>query len=147
MKIDEKFGIPAFLAIMAMVLAALMTSSTQYLDVTTFNLLDSGRGEQVVLDYERTIKRDFEGTWRVDLYRDDVWIATARASGLHTYRTTAVLPPKHERDLAWLTFGDPAFENLPCGRYSVAVQWFINPDSMIWRRTVEVRDDFVVTCR
>lgn len=146
MTLDEKFGIPVLLAIMAIVLASFLTSANQYMTVARFDLLDTPFGEVVPLDYEREIKRDFEGLWRVDLYRDGVWIETARANGVHTYRTTATLPQGDELNLDWLAYGDPGFADLPCGRYSVAVKWFINPDSLLMRRAVEARDDFVVTC-
>lgn len=144
MTFDEKFGVPALLLILAFCAAAVLTSANHYLEVTTFDLRDAGQGRPVALDYAREIKRDFDATWRVDLYRDGVWIATAEAPNVHTYRTTAVLP--EHIDLGWLTYGNRRFDNLACGDYSVAVQWFINPESIIWRRVVEVHDDFRVFC-
>ena len=146
MTLDEKFGIPVLFAIMAIVLASFLTSANQYMTVLRFDLLDAPFGEPIKLDYDREIKRDFDGLWRVDLYRAGVWIETARAAGVHTYRTTATLPPADDLDLDWLSYGDPDFANLPCGRYSVAVKWFINPESHLMRRSVEASDDFVVIC-
>lgn len=146
MTLDEKFGIPALLLIMALVVAAVLTSGNNYLEVTKFDLIDARQGERVMLDYERVIKRDFEGTWRVDLYRRNVWIAAAVSPDVHQYRTTAVLPSDSAMDLDWLTYGDPAFLSLPCGDYTVAVRWIINPESHIMRRAVEVSDGFKVVC-
>lgn len=147
MTLDERFGVPLLLAIMALVVASVMTSANNYMEVVRFNLLDAVQGERVMLDYDRIIKRDFTGAWTVDLYVNGVWIAAARSQGQHNYRTTAQLPPVEDRDLDWLTDGDPAFAELPCGDYEAAVQWIINPDSHLMRRTVEARDHFMVTCR
>lgn len=147
MTLDERFGVPLLLAIMALVVAAVMTSADNYMTVTQFNLLDARQGERVMLDYDRIIKRDFDGEWRLDLYLNGVWIAAARSPGVHTYRTTAKLPAPDALDLDWLSFNDPAFAELPCGDYEAAVQWIINPESHLWRRTVEARDHFMVTCR
>lgn len=147
MTLSEKFGVSTMLMILAIVVAAILTNASKYMEVTTFNLLDARAGERVMLDYERTIKRDFEAVWTVDLYRDGVWIETARAEAPHNYRTTANLPDANDLDLDWLTYGDPAFLGLMCGSYSVAVRWIINPDSHIMRRVVEVHDDFMVTCQ
>lgn len=147
MRLDEKFGISLFLTIMAIVVASMMTSANNFLEVTRFNLLDARQGERVMLDYDRIIKRDFDASWRLDLYLNSVWIAAARSPGVHTYRTTASLPQPADLDLEWLSYGDPGFAELPCGDYEAVVQWVINPDSHIMRRVVEARDHFMVVCQ
>lgn len=147
MTLDERFGVPFLLAIMAFVVVAVMTSANNYLEVTRFNLMDARRGERVMLDYDRIIKRDFDAGWRLDLYRDGVWTAAAQSPGVHPYRTTVQLPPAGDLDLAWLSFDHTAFVGLPCGHYEAVVRWTINPDSHLWLRTVEARDGFAVICR
>lgn len=147
MTLDEKFGIPFFLALMALVVASVMTSANNYLEVVRFNLLDARQGERVMLDYDRLIKRDFDASWRLDLYRNGVFTMSASSPGVHRYRTTAELPPKSDLDLFWLSYDDPEFLDLPCGDYEAAVQWTINPGSVLMKRTVETRDDFMVVCQ
>jgi len=144
MSFSEKFGVSVMFLILAVFVAAFLTSSNNYLEVTRFNVLDARQGEPVGIDYDRIIKRDFRASWVVDLYRGDVWIATAHSPRVHTYRATAVLP--EEIDLAWLTLGHPDFVGLDCGDYGIAVRWLINPGRIITLRTVEVRDKFKVSC-
>lgn len=146
MRRDEKFGVPFLLILMALVIGAVLTSGGRYFEVRKFNLLDARQGERVVLEYDRVIKRDFDADWRVDLYRNGVWVAEATSPRTHRYRTIAVLPDPKKLDLAWLTYGDPAFDDLACGDYRVVVSWIINPQSLLMRRRVEAQDSFVVIC-
>lgn len=146
MTIGEKFGVSALLLVLAIVLAAFMTNAGRNMTVDRFDLLDARHGERVMLDYNRTIKREFDATWRLDLYRDGVWVAVATSPGVHPYRTTAVLPPAADLDLDWLSYGDPAFHDLACGEYEAVVRWTINPGSFAMKRILEARDHFTVFC-
>lgn len=143
---SETFGVSTLLLILAIVLGAFLTSAGKYLQVTRFDLLDARQGERVMLDYERTIRRDFNATWRLDLYRNGVWVETAASPGVYRYRTTAALPPPGDLDLAWLAYGAPGFQKLPCGDYEAVLRWTIHPESVAMRRALEVRDSFTVIC-
>ena len=145
MTYDERFGVPFLLMVLAACLAGFLTNAGIYYEVTKFDVLDTAKGERVLIDYERTIKRDFNATWTVDLYRGGVFVGSAQSMAVHTYRTTARLPSTV--DLEWLTFGDPDFANLECGDYTIAVVWTINPTTTWMRRTIEARDDFKVVCK
>lgn len=142
MTTDERFAVPFFLMVLAACIAAFMTNAGLYYEVNKFDILDTAKGERILVDYDRTIKRDFEGAWTVDLYRDGVFVERARSLDTHTYRTTARLPKTI--DIGWLT--DGAISNLECGDYSAAVTWTINPNTTLMRRTIEIQDDFKVKC-
>jgi hypothetical protein len=141
----ERFSVSFLLIGMALVFGLAMASPIRYFEVTRFNVLDARCDDAAALmKYERAIKRDFDASWRVDLYRDGVWVAAAESRRTHAYRTLAVLP--EQPDLDWLTNGAPEFLNLPPGTYTVAVKWTIFPESII-PRSVEVQDSFEVFCK
>lgn len=144
MTTDERFGVPFLLLVLAACLAAFMTNAGLYYEIVKFDVLDTNRGERILVDYERVIKRNFEAEWSIDLYRDGVFVAAARSQGSHTYRTSARLPATV--DLAWMTGGAAGFTDLECGDYTVAAVWTINPRTSLMRRTIEARDDFKVKC-
>ena len=146
MTLGEKFGVSTLLMILAIVLAAFLTNAGKYLQVTRFDLVDARQGERVMLEYDRTIRRNFDATWRLDLYRDGVWVETATSPGVHRYRTSAVLPPPGDLDLAWLAYGAPGFRDLPCGDYEAVLRWTLHPETLAMRRAIEVRDRFKVIC-
>jgi hypothetical protein len=141
----EGFSVSFLLLILAGLFGFAMTSSNRYFEVTRFEVLDTICGTSPIVKYDRIIKRDFPARWKVDLYRDGVYVATARSRGVHTYRTLAVLPDAI--DLDWLTIGDPNFTDLQPSRYTIAIEWDIYPDLMWLRRQVEARDDFEVFCQ
>lgn len=146
MTVYEGFSVSGLLMILSVVLAAFLTNAGIYMRVERFDLLDARQGERVMLDYERTFLRDFDATWRLDLYRNGTWIEAAFAPNVHRYRTTAKLPPPEERDLSWLSYEDPDFADLECGDYEAVVRWTINPDSLLMRRRLEARAKFTVIC-
>ena len=93
------------------------------------------------IDYERTIHRDFRGSWDLHVWRLEgaEWSAWRDCSGgSRPYRRDAVLPVAP--DLEWLANGDRQCWALPPGLYKLTLTIHINPGGF-WSRDVQVETE------
>ena len=115
-----------------------------WMRIDRLDVHDSAEGQPIIVGYDRTISRDFDGKWRVSIWRSlrGEWSSYCTAEGVQFYRSDSVLP--EPVTLEWLAYTRPRCYTLPKGVYQVAVHIEINPDGF-WHRTVDSdRDTFEV---
>jgi hypothetical protein len=85
-------------------------------------------GKAVPMAVERSINRDFVGSWTVSVKQYSVagWVSFCSASGQTRYTKDAKLPAN--LDLGWWT--DGRCPSLPVGRYLVDTVWSVH--SVFW---------------
>lgn len=95
-----------------------------WFDVQTVYVHDSKEDESVLMEVDRTIKRDFVGTWVVSVRKvdDGRREVVCYASSESNYRHGSDLPPV--LTLGWWTNG--RCDRLPVGKYVVSTDWNIH---------------------
>ena len=117
--------------------------ATWWLEVQSVRVADGIAGQPVVMHVERTIHRDFVGTWGVTvraLQEKNTLIACA-ASAVTDYRIGADLP--EILTLGWWTNGQ--CQALPPGTYIVQTVWQIHGSGILPAKTLQITSNpFVV---
>ena len=144
--VDLMLGRMAFFAGLAWLtaLAALhLWPASWWLEIDSVRVADGIEGRPVLMHVERTIHRDFAGTWGVtvrSLTAHGSMVACA-ASAVSDYRTGADLPGV--LTLGWWTTG--RCEALPPGTYLVQTTWQIHGSGLIPAKTVQATSNpFVI---
>ena len=133
----EKWAIGIAATVAAVSLFAVFPLPSWWFEINRFRVMDAQAGQPIIVDYDRTIWRNFEGQWRVEVWRDQRanWVSHCVANGgPQEYRTDTVLPDPVTMD--WLAYTEPRCFNLPQGTYKVSVQITVNPGGF-WSRTVQ----------
>jgi hypothetical protein len=107
-------------------------------EISRFEVRDAAPYTAPMMEYDRTIHRDFRGNWGVYIWRLEgaEWSSYCEATGgPRPYRADASLPA--QRDLEWLTDGDARCYRLPVGIYKATLHIDINPGGF-WARDVTV---------
>jgi len=144
--VDEKIGVPVTIFIALLVAFLFLTPSSLWFKVHELDVKSASTWEGVEIDFERTIHRNFDGEWQVDVRRksEDGWESVCTTAWQpQEYRKDAVLPVPVT--LEWLAYVEPACYELPQGFYEVTVVWRINPDIPLMTREVKVVDTFTIT--
>ena len=105
-----------------------------WLDVDSVRVADGVSGQPVVMYVQRTIYRDFTGTWGVSVrsLTDQGSMVACAASAVSDYRIGAYLP--EVLTLGWWTNG--RCETLPAGTYLVQTTWQIHGNGILPVKTI-----------
>ena len=119
--------------ITALLLPLQLWPASWWLDVRSVNIRSAPVGEPLLMMVERTVKRDFRGSWNVTLRRWDGngWVTWCNATGRTNYRNEATLP----KNLALQWWTDGACHPLPVGRYKTSTSWSIESPSFMPNKT------------
>jgi hypothetical protein len=145
--LDEKLGLSVIGVILAVVAFLFVTPASFWFQVSRLDVLDAPSHEGLTVDLDRTIRREFDGKWRVDVRRQVgpdqwEWVCATDWQPQH-YVPGAVLPVPVT--LEWLAYTDPrCFELDEPGTYSVSVFWEIWPDSWLFKRKIRRTDTFTI---
>lgn len=103
--------------------------------VNTLEISSAQSWRDVRVTYDRTIVRDFHGTWRVEVEQrvsggwEEICATDLR---YQTYTTDAVLPDGGRVSLDWFTGPPPAcYQIEEPGRYRLCAYWTINDDAWL----------------
>jgi hypothetical protein len=143
--IDEKIGVPFALIVSLMVAFLFMTPASFWLHVNRMDIQDAATWQDVTVDYDRTIRRDFTGEWRAMIRRQvegGYEVVCASEWQPNDYQTDAVLP--EPVTLEWLLWTAPYCYRLPPGAYEATVTWRINPGSWLFERETRRTDGFLI---
>lgn len=116
-----------------------------WLEIDSVRVADGIEGKPVLMHVERTIHRDFTGTWGVSVRRltdqgQGSMVACA-ASAVSDYRIDEYLPVV--LTLGWWTNG--RCETLPPGTYLVQTTWQIHGSGILPAKTVQAASNpFVI---
>ena len=117
-----------------------------WLEIASVRVADGIEGKPVLMHVERTIHRDFSGTWGVSvrsLTNHGSSVACA-ASAVSSYRIDADFPGV--LTLGWWTNG--RCETLPAGTYLVQTTWQIHGSGILPAKTVQATSNpFVIYAR
>lgn len=134
---DEKIGVILCLVVALWVITRFAIPGSIWFSVNSIKVNDAATWQEVTVDLDRDIKRDFLGEWSAKIRRKEpqgwVTVATTPVSQL-TYQVDSKLP--EPVTLEWLLWTEPKAYQLPCGVYDGTVQWVINSDSLVLRRSV-----------
>jgi len=146
LRADEQIGVTLVILIMAAVAFLFMTPATFWLRVDRFDVQDASRWQDITVDLDRTISRDFTGAWRADVREvtnEGTVIVCGSPWQANEYRADAALPVPVT--LEWLIYTDPrCYQLTHPGRYEVTIYWIINPGNLILRRELSRSDRFVI---
>jgi len=145
MRRDEKLGVPLAVILCLIVALRFLTPATFWFRPLAFDVQDGAVGAEIVVTYDRVIRRDFIGEWFVSVRREG-------KSGWEAYCTTPITRQDYRDDsvlpdpvtLEWLSWTEPRCHKLPAGTYEVAAHWRINPDSWLFDRTIHRVDTFTL---
>ena len=147
--VDLMLGRMAFFAGLAWLtaLAAMhLWPASWWLEIASVQVADGIEGKPVLMHVERTIHRDFTGTWGVSvrsLTNHGSSVACA-ASAVSSYRINADLPGV--LTLGWWTNG--RCETLPAGTYLIQTTWQIHGSGILPSKTVQATSNpFVIYAR
>lgn len=138
-RIEKTSILVAGLMLVGSVLSVFPTPSW-WMEIDRLNIHDSAGGP-IIIDYDRAIKRDFTGKWRVEVWREQrgEWSSWCAAEGTpQEYRPEAVLP--RPVTLEWLAYTQPRCYTLPAGTYRVELSIDINPGGF-WARDVSAQSN------
>lgn len=106
-----------------------------WFQVGPLEITSAARWQDVRVTFDRTILREFHGTWRVEVERrvpigwEEVCATDLR---YQTYTPDAVLPDGGRVTLDWFTGPPPAcYELEEAGRYRLCAYWTINNDAWL----------------
>lgn len=145
---DEALGIPAAMFGILYFLLHLALPASHWFEVNKFEVHDAIEGQPVIIDYDRTIARDFWADWRVEVTRIDGADVSQVCSTVwqrEDYEPGNRLPVPV--DLEWLAYVQPKCFNLAPGDYRVSVTWLINPFGLrrlFLGRTESASDTFTI---
>lgn len=144
--VDLMLGRIAFFAGLAWLtaLAAMhFWPASWWLEISSVRVADGIEGRPVLMHVERTINRDFTGTWGVtvrELQDTGTYVACA-ASAVSDYRIGSDLP--EVVTLGWWTNG--RCETLPAGTYIVQTTWQVHGAGILPAKTLQVTSNpFVI---
>jgi len=144
--VDLMLGRIAFFAGLAWLtaLAAMhLWPASWWLEISSVRVADGIEGRPVLMHVERTIHRDFTGTWGVTvraLEESRMHIACA-ASAVTDYRIGSDLP--EAVTLGWWTNG--RCETLPAGTYIVQTTWQVHGAGILPAKTIQATSNpFVI---
>ena len=144
--VDLMLGRMAFFAGLAWLtaLAAMhFWPASWWLEIASVRVADGIEGKPVLLHVERTIHRDFTGTWGVSVrsLTNHGSLVACAASAVSDYRIGADLP--EVLTLGWWTNG--RCETLPPGTYLVQTTWQIHGSGILPAKTVQATSNpFVI---
>ena len=140
----EAWGAVASGAAFLVFLALLMVTPGYWFDLRSLAVEDAKYGRPIPIEYHREFYRDFDGAWRVMIWKLDrgEWTSYCEASGSWGYRKAT---PDPEKDLAWLVDGKPRCSLLPVGVYTAEVKIAANPGSILERSQSIMSNPFEVT--
>ena len=136
--VDMMLGRMAFL-LGLLWLSALATMhlwpASWWLEIASVRVADGIEGKPVLMHVERTIHRDFTGTWGVSVrsLTDQGSMVACAASAVSDYRIGEDLP--EVVTLGWWTNG--RCETLPAGTYLVQTTWQIHGSGILPSKTVQ----------
>lgn len=136
--VDLMLGRAAFIAglIWLTGLAAIhLWPASWWLDVDSVRVADGVAGQPVIMHVERTIHRNFTGTWGVtvrSLQQQHTYVACA-ASAVADYRISADLP--EIVTLGWWSNGQ--CKTLPAGIYVIHTTWQIHGAGILPAKTLQ----------
>jgi hypothetical protein len=145
--LDEKLGMSVIALILAVVAFLFVTPASFWFQVTKLDVHDAETSAGLTVDFDRTIRREFEGRWRIDVRREVApdqweWVCATDWKAQH-YSPDAVLPVPVT--LEWLAYTDPrCFDLEKPGKYSIDVFWDIWPGSLLFERNVRRADTFTI---
>ena len=114
-----------------------------WLEIASVRVADGIEGKPVLMHVERTIHRDFTGTWGVSVrsLTDQGSMVACAASAVSDYRIGADFP--EVLTLGWWTNG--RCETLPPGTYLVQTTWQIHGSGILPAKTVQATSNpFVI---
>lgn len=144
--VDLMLGRMAFFAGLAWLSALAATHlwpASWWLEISSVRVADGIEGKPVLMHVERTIHRDFVGTWGVSVrsLTDQGSMVACAASAVSDYRIGADLP--EALTLGWWTNG--RCETLPAGTYLVQTTWQIHVSGLLPAKTVQATSNpFVI---
>lgn len=145
---DEKLGLLAPVFLLGFAAMNFVLPASYWMKVNNFDVLNGIEGSPVLIDYDRTIKRNFVGDWRIKVRRfsgDGLEWICATTPSREDYDPKTVLP--EPVTLEWFAWSDDRCYDLPAGEYEITATWEINPvgmASVLFRRTLSVTDTFSV---
>ena len=114
-----------------------------WLEIDSVRVADGTEGRPILMHVERTIHRDFSGTWGVSVrsLTGQGSMVSCAASAVSSYRTGADLP--EVLTLGWWRNG--RCETLPPGTYLVQTTWQIHGSGILPAKTVQATSNpFVI---
>ena len=145
---DEKLGLSLAAVLLFFAAANFAIPSSFWMSVQKLDVLDAKQGEEILIDYERTLRRPFVADWRVKIRRvtgDGLEWVCATPVAREDYDTASRLP--RPVTLRWFAWTDERCYNLGPGQYVLSATWEINPDglaTLFFRRTVTRTDTFTI---
>lgn len=143
--VDERIGVPIVIFIAAVVMFLFLTPVTTWFSVNRFDIRDAETWQEVTIDYQRDIHREFDGAWRTTVRRvveDGVEIVCTTDWHPVDYDDRSVLPKPVS--LEWMLFSEPECYQLPPGEYEATVSWVVNQGSPLFERNVRRTDTFLI---
>ena len=118
-----------------------------WFEVKALEIHSAVRWQDVTVEYDRTIKRQFEGKWRVEVARQAPggWEEIcATPNNPNTYETDAVvqsIDPARPNlvSLEWFVVAPEECFQLPPAQYRLCAVWTVNTDSWLGILTRTVR--------
>lgn len=137
--LDECIGVPVVVSIAVAVAFRFLVPTSFWFSVDQMDIHDATSWQGVEVELDRTIARDFEGAWRIDMRREvpNGWVSVCSTQWQpNGYTTTARLPDPVS--LEWFTWVEPRCYTLDDpGRYEVTATWVINPGSWLFERQIK----------
>lgn len=118
----EKITAISWLVLLMLAISIFATPTSVWFEGVNIHIKDSVVGYTPVMEVERTIRRDFNASWLVEVERvtaDGKTTPICVATGVNRYNDTAVYPDPLTLD--WWTFPTKCF--LPSGAYRVETTW------------------------
>lgn len=142
---DERFGVVTFLVVVLAVLFRMATPASLWFSVYKLEVSDARCWQDLTVDLDRVIHRDFQGSWVGKVRRK-------AAQGFVTHATTPLSELPYQTDsklpepvtLEWLLWTEPRAYQLPPGEYDGVVTWAVWPHSLIWRREITRNFHFII---
>jgi hypothetical protein len=142
---DERFGVAIALLVALWVGFYFATPAALWFTVRNLDVHDAARWQDVTVDLDRTIHRDFTGEWLAKVRRKE-------PQGWVTYATTPRTRLRYQDDsqlpipitLEWLLWTEPRAYELPCGTYDLTITWTVNAASMMFKRDLERSSEFKI---
>lgn len=143
--LDEKIGVPIVVFIATIVMFLFFTPATIWFSVNRMDIRDAATWQEVTVDYDRDIHRDFYGEWRVMVTREvEGGNEVVCSTKWHPNDYEVGNVPPEPVSLQWLMNTEPSCYALPPGSYEATVTWSVNHGSLFFQREVVRRDSFQI---
>lgn len=134
--------------VLAFVALRFVFPASHWLEVRRMDVRDAATWEQVTVDFDRSINRDFPGGYRIEvdlMDGDRRELLCPIAFQPVDYNSERQLPDP----ITWEWFAGSDIREAECilpetGDFHIATTWVINPDSLLWERTIRREDRFRV---